>query len=55
MKIRFTQMAYEKGKIIVKEVHAVDDNGKFIRKINLNEAFAIAIKQTDYELNTDGF
>ena len=51
MLIKITGLKIEKNKIEITEAIQIEENGNHIRKLNLNEKFAIALRQTDFEIN----
>lgn len=50
--IRITQLEIKNGQIVIKEARKLND-GRIGSKVNLNEKFAITLKQTDIELNLE--
>ena len=52
MEIRITQLEIKNGQLIIKEARKLND-GRIGQKVNINEKFAITLKQTDIELNLE--
>lgn len=52
MEVRITQLEIKNGQLIIKEVKKLN-NGRIGAKVNINEKFAITLKQTDIELNLE--
>jgi len=46
-------MSIKKGSIEIKEAKFVDANGLPTKKVNLNEAFAVALKASIIQLDMD--
>jgi hypothetical protein len=51
--ILITSMSIKKGTIEIKEAKFVDSNGLPTKKVNLNEAFAVALKASIIDLDMD--
>jgi len=51
--IIITSMSIKKGSIEIKEAKFVDANGLPTKKVNLNEAFAVALKASIIQLDMD--
>jgi len=51
--IIITSMSIKKGVIEIKEAKFVDANGLPTKKVNLNEAFAVALKASIIQLDMD--
>ena len=50
--IRITQLEIKNGQIVIKEARNLND-GRIGPKVTINQKFALAIKQTDIELNLE--
>lgn len=52
-KVLITGLRIEKNKLTITEVKHLDDNGNPTRSVAINEAFAVALKGSEIELNLD--
>ena len=52
-KITITGMKIEKNRLIITEAKHIDDNGNPTRPVAINQAFAVALKGSEIELNLD--
>ena len=55
MQIKITGIKIEKNRVVITEAIEIDEDGRNIRKITINEKFAIALRQTDFEINLTFF
>tara|TARA_R110001606_G_scaffold373482_1_gene530872 strand:+ start:319 stop:486 length:168 start_codon:yes stop_codon:yes gene_type:complete len=51
MQIKITGIKIEKNRVVITEAIEIDEDGRNIRKLTINEKFAIALRQTDFEIN----